>query len=195
MSHVSVDWSNKEFNAAIQMQILKLSDFLNKFDTSMRYRLACINEKLISLERTLDFVEATLKGAGALQQAPLQTKAHSQVHHPSSAPGLGKEILKSGDGRTFAQAGQTVVIHYSGKLLQGGVEFDSTRGHGNDPFEFQVGAGLVIKGWDQAIREMSLGERAIILVPPELAYAEAGCGKIIPPNSTLVFDMELLKIK
>ena len=98
---------------------------------------------------------------------------------------------KEGDGVHPAQ-GQTVVVHYTG-TLQDGTKFDSSRDRGT-PFEFPLGMGRVIKGWDQAFATMKVGDRATITIPPELGYGSRSKGKI-PPNSTLIFDVELLEVK
>ena len=103
------------------------------------------------------------------------------------------KVIKTeeGDGVQPAQ-GQTVVVHYTG-TLQDGTKFDSSRDRGT-PFEFPLGQGRVIKGWDQAFATMKVGDRATITVPPELGYGSRNMGKI-PPNSTLIFDVELLEVK
>ena len=98
---------------------------------------------------------------------------------------------KEGDGVQTAQ-GQTVVVHYTG-TLEDGTKFDSSRDR-NQPFEFPLGQGRVIKGWDQAFATMKVGDRATITIPPELGYGSRNMGAI-PPNSTLIFDVELLEVK
>ena len=98
---------------------------------------------------------------------------------------------KEGGGIHPAQ-GQTVVVHYTG-TLEDGTKFDSSRDRGT-PFEFPLGVGRVIKGWDQAFATMKVGDRATITIPPELGYGSRDMGKI-PPNSTLIFDVELLEVK
>ena len=100
-------------------------------------------------------------------------------------------ITKEGEGVQPAQ-GQTVVVHYTG-TLQDGTKFDSSRDR-NQPFEFPLGQGRVIKGWDQAFATMKVGDRATITIPPNLGYGSRDMGKI-PPNSTLIFDVELLEVK
>ena len=92
-----------------------------------------------------------------------------------------------------AKAGDTVRVHYTGKFLDGKV-FDSSVSRG-EPLEFPLGKGRVIKGWDEGIALMKVGGKAQLIIPPALGYGERGAGGAIPPNSTLVFDVELVSVK
>jgi peptidyl-prolyl cis-trans isomerase A (cyclophilin A) len=92
-----------------------------------------------------------------------------------------------------AVAGKTVAVHYTGKFQDGKV-FDSSIERG-EPIEFQLGRGNVIKGWDEGIALMKVGGKAQLIIPPALGYGERGAGGAIPPNSTLVFDVELVSVK
>ncbi len=92
-----------------------------------------------------------------------------------------------------AEAGKTVSVHYEGKFLDGKI-FDSSYERGT-PIEFELGVGQVIKGWDEGIALMKIGGEATLTIPPELGYGERGAGGVIPPNATLVFEVELVDVK
>ena len=106
------------------------------------------------------------------------------------------KITQEGDGKTPV-TGETVTVHYTGWLLQGdnevGTKFDSSRDR-DDMFQFPVGAGYVIAGWDEMVGEMKVGERRLVVLPADMAYGARGAGRIIPPNATLIFDIELFKV-
>ena len=103
--------------------------------------------------------------------------------------GLKYEDLITGDGAT-AQAGQRVTVHYTG-WLENGNKFDSSKDR-NDPFQFKLGAGQVIRGWDEGVAGMQIGGTRKLTIPANLGYGARGAGGVIPPNATLIFDVELL---
>jgi FK506-binding protein 1 len=110
------------------------------------------------------------------------------------ASNVSVEVIEPGDSVTYPKHGNVCTMHYSGTLAVDGKKFDSSFDRGK-PFEFTVGVGQVIKGWDQGVIQMSLGEKARIYIPSELGYGSSGSGGIIPPNADLVFDVHLLKIR
>jgi len=105
--------------------------------------------------------------------------------------GLKYQEITIGTGAVPKQ-GNKVTVHYIG-TLQDGSKFDSSRDRGN-PFDFNLGVGQVIKGWDEGLSTMRVGGRRILTIPPELGYGTRGAGGVIPPNATLIFDVELLKV-
>jgi FK506-binding protein 1 len=98
-----------------------------------------------------------------------------------------------GDGKTYPKKGDKVGVHYVGTFAQGGAKFDSSRDRPS-PFSFTLGVGQVIKGWDEAIPKLSLNEVAKLTITSDDAYGEKGFGQLIPPNATLVFEVELVSI-
>ncbi|GAB4292593.1 MAG: FKBP-type peptidyl-prolyl cis-trans isomerase [Thiohalomonadaceae bacterium] len=105
--------------------------------------------------------------------------------------GLKYEDLIEGNGET-AQAGQMVTVHYTG-WLENGQKFDSSKDR-NDPFRFKLGAGQVIRGWDEGVTGMKIGGTRKLTIPANLGYGARGAGGVIPPNATLIFDVELLAL-
>lgn len=140
-----------------------------------------------------------LSPAGGLAQtSKAQDKPTGKKPAKSTAPksvktrsGLEYVDLKIGKG-AVAKPGQQVTVHYVG-TLKNGTKFDSSRDHGS-PFTFKLGAHKVIKGWDEGVANMRVGGKRKLIVPPDLAYGDQGVGTI-PPNSVLLFEVELLAVK
>ena len=107
--------------------------------------------------------------------------------------GLLIEDLVVGDGAE-AKDYNKVVVNYTGKLEDGSV-FDSSLNPGRSPFTFTLGAGSVIKGWDQGLKNMKVGGKRKLTIPPDLAYGANGAGSAVPPNATLIFEVELLEVE
>jgi FKBP-type peptidyl-prolyl cis-trans isomerase len=183
--------------------------------------MACLKRGSLTAVFALLTVTGTLSGTGcsklteppkeeAIQTEPSQPAASAQPSAtataqpsatvtakpadtaPPSDEKLGIKDLTVGKGAE-AKAGDTVKVHYVGTLTDG-KEFDSSRKH-NEPFTFELGAGRVIKGWDQGVAGMKVGGKRRLTVPPSLGYGARGFPPVIPPNSTLLFDVELLEVK
>lgn len=122
----------------------------------------------------------------------IANKPMSETEAETTPSGLKYIELKEGTGAT-PKKGQTVVVHYTGTLSDG-TKFDSSRDR-NQPFKFKIGQGQVIKGWDEGLSTMKVGGRRQLIIPPDLGYGATGAGGVIPPNATLNFDVELLKIE
>lgn len=132
------------------------------------------------------------------EQAPTSAPAPTTTTETSNVTDLIKTDNKLGTGAE-AVAGRQVSVHYTGWLYDEkapshkGQKFDSSRDR-NEPFEFGLGAGMVIKGWDQGVAGMKVGGQRTLVIPPQLGYGARGAGGVIPPNATLVFDVELLAV-
>jgi peptidylprolyl isomerase len=114
----------------------------------------------------------------------------------TTSSGLKITDTQAGTGAT-PKTGQTCVMHYTGWLYQDGkkgAKFDSSVDRGQ-PFEFPIGTGRVIRGWDEGVASMKVGGKRTLIIPPELGYGARGAGGVIPPNATLLFEVELLGVK
>ncbi len=131
-----------------------------------------------------------------------QPQGGAQMPATNAGPGITELQITdvvNGDGPT-ATAGQTVIVHYTGWLYDPeqpdnkGTKFDSSVDRG-DPFSFSLGAGRVIRGWDEGFAGMQIGGKRILVIPPEMGYGARGAGGVIPPNATLIFEVDLLDIQ
>jgi peptidylprolyl isomerase len=139
-----------------------------------------------------DAAMTVAQGATDLMQDEPQ-ESTDMIEEPlvTTDSGLQYRDIVEGTG-AMPQSGQRVTVHYTGTLADG-TQFDSSRDRGR-PFNFKVGVGQVIKGWDEGVGSMRVGGRRQLIIPPELGYGARGAGGVIPPNATLIFDVELLRI-
>lgn len=153
--------------------------------------------KRIALAFTLATCVFVAFGCGGSKSSG--TESAADTSHPAKVNGSGVTTPSglqywdnvAGSGAT-AVPGSTVKVHYSG-FLTSGEKFDSSRDRG-EPFSFTLGAGQVIKGWDEGVAGMKVGGQRQLRIPPDLGYGSAGAGGTIPPNATLIFDVELLDV-
>lgn len=140
--------------------------------------------------------EPTAEEASTKEDAAVTT--NTQAESFEITPGLTARILRAGDGEV-AEAGDNVVVHYTGWLYDEGAadnrgdKFDSSVDRG-EHFQFPLGAGRVIKGWDQGVAGMAIGELRELTIAPEMGYGARGAGNVIPPGATLVFEVELFEL-
>ena len=150
-----------------------------------------------TLTRTRVLAAALAVAIASCAAASFSTPATAQgTPTMTTASGLQIADTKVGTGASPRQ-NQTAVVHYTGWLYENGAKgkkFDSSVDRGQ-PFEFPVGAGRVIKGWDEGVATMKIGGKRTLIIPPQLGYGARGAGGDIPPNATLIFDVELIGVK
>jgi peptidylprolyl isomerase len=144
----------------------------------------------------LTFALAITSGVSVLINAPATTTAQTAEKTMTTASGLQITDTKVGEGPS-PKPGQVCIMHYTGWLYQNGEKgskFDSSVDR-DEPFEFPIGKRRVIAGWDEGIATMKVGGKRTLVIPPELGYGSRGAGGVIPPNATLIFEVELLGLR
>lgn len=196
ITHVETAWlDNKHtvFGQVVEGQ--EVVDFIAQGDTMQQVQIERVGEEA----KKWNAVEAfrQFNGAKAERLAASKKAATDQLRSISEGfeeteSGLRFKIIQKGDG-VKAEKGQIVAVHYKG-MLPDGAEFDNSYKRGN-PIEFPVGTGQVISGWDEGIQLLKVGDKARFVIPSHLGYGSRGAGGVIPPNATLVFDVELMHVK
>lgn len=148
--------------------------------------------KGVESKQTEQKADRSSNKATQVQTQP-QQKAEDVNSNDKKIMELEIKTTQEGTGEAV-KAGDTVSVLYTGKLADGTV-FDASVKHGNQPFDFQVGAGMVIKGWDQGLLGAKVGEKRTLTIPSDLGYGPQGIPGVIPANATLIFDVEVLSIK
>ncbi|UFS77953.1 FKBP-type peptidyl-prolyl cis-trans isomerase [Tardiphaga sp. 37S4] len=166
----------------------------------MRNSQRAVRATAVALSAAMIVAVSDVSLSSAMAQAPQkqapQKMAPAAGKTMTTASGLQIEDTAVGTGATPAK-GQTCVMHYTGWLYENGVKgkkFDSSVDR-NEPFEFPIGMSRVIKGWDEGVATMKVGGKRTLIIPPDLGYGARGAGGVIPPNATLIFDVELLGVK
>lgn len=196
ITHIPTDWLDGKhtvFGSVVKGQ--EVVDAIAQGDTMDTVEIIRVGAEA----QKWNAVEAfrTFEGSRAKRIAAQKAAQEAQIEKLATGfektkSGLRYQCIQKGSGAKAAQ-GQTVSVHYKGQLPDGTV-FDSSFKR-NKPIDFQLGVGQVIPGWDEGIQLLHVGEKARFVIPPDLAYGSAGAGGVIPPNATLVFDVELVAIK
>ena len=159
------------------LEIIRVGEEANKFNAVEAFRL---------------FTGAKKEREAASKKKNKEAMKDLIAGFEETESGLFYKIVQKGNGEKAAK-GKTVSVHYKGSL-QDGTVFDSSYSR-KQPIEFPLGVGQVIPGWDEGIGLMDVGDKARLVIPPELGYGSAGAGGVIPPNATLIFDVELMEVK
>ncbi|MBP2832273.1 peptidylprolyl isomerase [Aquimarina sp. U1-2] len=196
ITHVETSWLDG--NHTVFGQVVEGQDVVNKIaqgDSIDQVEIVRVGEKA----KNFNAVESFRQFNGAQEEREAAAKKKSEELLEELAAGFEKtdsglryKIIQKGDGAK-AEKGKTVSVHYKGSLPDGTV-FDSSFKR-NQPIDFPLGMGQVISGWDEGIALLQVGDKARFVIPPYLGYGERGAGGVIPPNATLIFDVELMDIK
>jgi len=196
ITHIVTDWLDGKhtvFGNVVEGQ--NIVDTVAQGDTIESLEIVRVGdaaEKFNAVEAFRTFEGAREKRVAAEREAKKAELDKISAGFEETASGLRYQVIQKGEGKK-AEKGNTVSVHYKGQLADGTV-FDSSYKR-NAPLDFQVGVGQVIAGWDEGICLLNVGDKARLVIPSDLGYGSAGAGGVIPPDATLVFDVELMDVK
>ncbi|WP_316632956.1 peptidylprolyl isomerase [uncultured Flavobacterium sp.] len=196
ITHVPTSWLDGKhtvFGHVIEGQ--EIVDAVAQGDSLDNVEIIRVGEEAEKFNAIEAFI--ALKGARLKRDAALKAESEAKMEQLAAGfdktdSGLRYKMIQKGDGKK-AEAGKTVAVHYEGSLENGKV-FDSSYPR-KKPIEFRLGQGQVIEGWDEGIALLQVGDKARFVIPSDLAYGASGAGGVIPPNATLIFDVELMDVK
>lgn len=195
ITHVPTDWlDNKHTVFGFVVEGQDVVDSVAQGDSMQKIEIIRVGEEAKKWNAVESFRQ--FNGAKAEREAAAKKAQEAQIAELTAGfektdSGLYYQIIQKGEG-VSPEKGQNVAVHYKGMFADGGV-FDSSYKRGN-PIEFPVGMGNVIAGWDEGIQLLKVGDKARFVIPSHLAYGAQGAGGVIPPNATLIFDVELMKV-
>jgi len=196
ITHVPTDWlDNKHTVFGHVMEGQDVVDSVAQGDTMQKVEIIRVGDEAKNwnaVEQFRQFNGAKAEREAAAKKEQEQAMSELTQGFDKTDSGLHYQIIQKGTGPK-PEKGQTVSVHYKGMFADGGV-FDSSYKRGK-PIDFPVGMGNVIPGWDEGILLLNTGDKARFVIPSDLAYGSAGAGGVIPPNATLIFDVELMEVK
>ncbi|MBT0609045.1 peptidylprolyl isomerase [Aequorivita echinoideorum] len=196
ITHVATPWlddNHTVFGKVIEGQ--DVVDSIAQGDTIQKVEIIREGEKAKkwnAVENFRSFTGAKMEREAAAKKQQEELLGELSQGFEQTKSGLRYKIIQKGEGKK-AEKGKTVAVHYKGMLPDGSV-FDSSYKRGN-PIDFALGKGQVIEGWDEGIQLLQVGDKARFVIPSDLGYGSRGAGGVIPPNATLIFDVELMDVK